>query len=128
MWRPSTWSAIALCAGLACGSGNNTPPLADAPPGYMGPVTLEVDNHAAGIVQSTPPGIMCPTVCSAMFEMGTEVTLQFRPTNSAQYLKAQFDELCDKRGDFACSITIAHPTRINMYGLSATVTADPPTQ
>ncbi|HET9626678.1 MAG TPA: hypothetical protein VFP84_35185 [Kofleriaceae bacterium] len=118
MWRSSTWlAAIALCA--ACGTGGNAPPLPDAPAGYMGPVTLEVNNHAAGVVTSTPAGVACPPTCDAMFDMATEVTLVLKPTNGGQYLKAEFDAPCERRGNFACAITIAKPVRINVYGDAA---------
>ena len=117
-----------LLRSAACG-GTTTPPLPDAPAGYMGPITLEVDNHAAGTVVSTPAGISCPAMCSAMFAMGTGVVLTLHPTNQSQYLSALFDDPCTKRGDgFECGFTISTPTRINVFGAAAGATASPPAQ
>lgn len=117
----ATWLRAALCATAAC-SGSGAPPLPDAPAGYTGPVTLEVDNHAAGVVTSAPAGLACPPTCDAMFAIGTGVVLTLRPTNPAQYATALFDDPCAKHGDgFACGFTLARPTRINVYGAAASV-------
>lgn len=115
MWRAHVWIAVAACSGTA-----DLPPLPDAPAGYTGPVTLEVDNHAAGVVTSAPGGLACPPACDAMFAIGTGVVLTFSPTNPSQYLSAAFDDPCAKRGDgFACGLTLDRPTRINVYGAEA---------
>lgn len=116
MWSAKAWLALATAA---CGGGG-PPPLPDAPVGYTGPVTLEVANHAAGVVTSAPAAIACPPTCDAMFAMGTSVVLTLKPTNPSQYLTAEFDDPCAKRGDgFACGFTVDRPTRINVYGAAA---------
>jgi hypothetical protein len=120
MWRGSTWRLAIAALSTACSGTGDLPPLPDAPAGYTGPIMLEVDNHAAGVVTSSPAGIACPTTCRATFAMGTGVVLTLTPTNGSQYSTAVFDDPCAKRGDgFACGFTIGRPTRINVYGAAA---------
>jgi hypothetical protein len=52
------------------------------------PATLNVAPapRGAGVVTSTPPGLECPSVCSAEFDRGSAVRLEARPTASLAFL------------------------------------------
>jgi hypothetical protein len=102
----------------AAACGNDTlSPLPDAPAGYMGPVTVEVDNHATGgVVVSFPAGISCPKTCSAQFAIGSTVALSL--DMHQQYFTALFSQPCSKVSgdDFSCSFTVTKPTIVTVEG------------
>jgi phospholipase C len=66
------------------------------------PVTVTEAGTGTGTVTSTPAGINCPTMCSASFPQGTQVTLSETPGANSTF--AGWSGVCT--GAATCSVTV----------------------
>jgi hypothetical protein len=89
--RLASISAIFACGG----SGGSTPVVATQH-------NLLVTAIGAGVVTSSPPGINCPTQCTASFAVSTVVTLTATPQGSGTF--SGWTGGCT--GSAACSVTM----------------------
>jgi hypothetical protein len=77
------------------------------PDAFLGPtdiLTVEFTGNGAGTVVSSPPGINCPTVCSAPFPVDSDVTLTATPASGAK-LRQWFTF-----ANGSCSWDVTNPT------------------
>ena len=96
-------------------------------------LTVALSSVGAGTVTSSPPGINCPTTCSATFPLGTPVTLTATPT--ASYFFSGWSGNCSGGGTCTLQITSAEsvtasfkigvPLSVTVSG-KGTVTSNPP--
>ena len=71
-------SAVAAnVASTPRGDAENPNPSSSAGPVFT--ITIDPSGLGNGVVVSDPPGIHCPSVCSATFPAGTTVTLHAEP-------------------------------------------------
>jgi hypothetical protein len=83
------------------------------------PVTLAVSvvsAGGAGIVTSVPPGLECPSVCSAEFDKGSSGRLEARPSGVAAFLG--WTGACSGRST-SCTVTMDGEKRVRaLFGKS----------
>lgn len=85
------------------------------------PLTVSIPGANTGTVTSTPPGINCPTTCSATFQTNTQVTLT--PSAAAGYSFSGWSGACS--GTSTCTITVTANSTVSAnftkssYGLNS---------
>ncbi len=84
-------------------------------------LTVSITGSGAGTVTSNPPGINCPTTCSAVFPQGANVTLS--ESAGASDVFSSWNGACS--GTSGCSVTLSGADSVTAN--FATVNVPPPT-
>lgn len=82
------FAALALCSISSalltgCGAGSASTPPSQSPPSFQ--VIVTPPAPGTGTVSSSPPGIQCPTTCTASFSQGTQVKLTATPASNYSF-------------------------------------------
>jgi hypothetical protein len=87
-------------------------------------VTVHVSGSGDGVVVSDPPGIHCPSVCSASFPVGTDVTLHAKADGDSDVSGWSGDcgdgDDCTVGGGSPDSITVGFTTAMHRLSVART--------
>jgi len=74
-------------------------------------VNINITGSGSGSVTTSPTGIDCPSTCSAMFDVGDDITLNTNPASGSEFISWSGDPNCNDgvidnlSGDISCTAT-----------------------